>query len=125
VVEGRSMKTNIEIAQLAGMLTLKKDTIIPAQEINNYPEDKVVVLATGAQGEEFAALMRMATKTHKYLRFKKGDTVLLSSSIVPGNEVTVQKLKDNIARQGAKIISYRTSEVYIHSSGHGNRGEIE
>jgi ribonuclease J len=125
VVEGRSMKTNIEVAQLAGMLTVKKDTIIPAQEISNYPEDKIVVLATGAQGEEFAALMRMATKTHKTLRFKKGDTVLLSSSIVPGNEVSVQKLKDNIARQGAKIISYRTSEVYIHSSGHGNRGEIE
>ncbi len=125
VVEGRSMKTNIDVATLAGMLTVKKGTIISAQEIGNYPDDKVVVLATGAQGEEFAALMRMATKTHKYLRFKKGDTVLLSSSIIPGNEITVQKLKDNIARQGAKIISYRTSEVYIHSSGHGNRGEIE
>ncbi|MEK7584952.1 MAG: ribonuclease J [Patescibacteria group bacterium] len=125
VVEGRSMKTNVDVAIQAGMLKVKKDTIISAQEIDSYPDDKVVVLATGAQGEEFAALMRMATKNHKYLRFKKGDTVLLSSSIVPGNEITVQKLKDNIARQGAKIISYRTSEVYIHSSGHGNRGEIE
>jgi ribonuclease J len=119
------MKTNVEVAQLAGMLTVKKGTIISGQEIDSFPEDKIVVLATGAQGEEFAALMRMATKTHKYLKFKKGDTVLLSSSIIPGNEITVQKLKDNIARQGAKIISYRTSEVYIHSSGHGNRGEIE
>ncbi|MEK7610576.1 MAG: ribonuclease J [Patescibacteria group bacterium] len=125
IIEGRSMKTNVEVAELAGLLKVKKTTIIPAQEIDNYPEDQVVVLATGAQGEEFAALMRMATKTHKYLRFKKGDTVLLSSSIIPGNELTVQKLKDNIARQGAKIISYRTSEIYIHSSGHGNRGEIE
>ncbi len=125
VIEGRSMKTNVEVATQAGMLKVKKGTIIPSQEIGNYPEDKIVVLATGAQGEEFAALMRMATKTHKTLRFKKGDTVLLSSSIIPGNELTVQKLKDNIARQGAKIISYRTSEVYIHSSGHGNRGEIE
>ena len=125
VIEGRSMKTNVEVAELAGILTVKKGTIIPAQEIDNYPDDKVMVLATGAQGEEFAALMRMATKTHKYLRFKKGDTVLLSSSIVPGNEITVQRLKDNIARQRANIISYRTSEVYIHSSGHGNRGDIE
>lgn len=125
VIEGRSMKTNVEVATLAGMLTVKKGTIIQATEIANYPEDKIVILATGAQGEEFAALMRMATKTHKNLRFKKGDTVLLSSSIIPGNEVTVQKLKDNIARQGAKIIHYRTSEVYIHSSGHGNQGEIE
>jgi len=125
IIEGRSMKTNVEVAELAGILTVKKGTIIPAQEVDNYPDDKVMVLATGAQGEEFAALMRMATKTHKYLRFKKGDTVLLSSSIVPGNEITVQRLKDNIARQRANIISYRTSEVYIHSSGHGNRGDIE
>lgn len=125
VIEGRSMKTNMEISQLAGLWKLKKETVISMQDASKYPEDKVVVLATGAQGEEFAALMRMANKTHKYLRFKKGDTVLLSSSIVPGNEIAVQKLKDNIARQGAKIISYRTSDVYIHSSGHGNRGEIE
>ncbi len=125
VIEGRSMKTNMEIAQLAGMWKLRKDTVVPMQDLAKYPKDKIVVLATGAQGEEFAALMRMATKTHKFLRFEKGDTVLLSSSIVPGNEISVQKLKDNIARQGAKIISYRTSEVYIHSSGHGNRGEIE
>ncbi len=125
VIEGRSMKTNVEVATQAGLLTVGKGVIIPTQEIGNYPEDKIVVLATGAQGEEFAALMRMSNKTHKFLRFKKGDTVLLSSSIIPGNEITVQKLKDNIARQGAKIVSYRTSEVYIHSSGHGNRGEIE
>lgn len=125
IIEGRSMKTNMEIAQQAGMWKLKKETVIPMQEADKYPADKIVILATGAQGEEFAALMRMATKTHKFLRFKPGDTVLLSSSIVPGNEISVQKLKDNIARQGAKIISYRTSEVYIHSSGHGNRGEIE
>jgi ribonuclease J len=125
VVEGRSMKTNIEIAKIAGLLTMKPDTIIGAQEANNFPPDRVVVLATGAQGEEFAALMRIATKTHKFLRFTKGDTVLLSSSIIPGNELTVQKLKDNISRQGAKIVHYRNSEVYIHSSGHGNRGEIE
>lgn len=125
IVEGRSMKTNIEVAQLADILTVKKDTIIPASEASHYPENKILILATGAQGEEFAAMMRIATKTHKALRFKKGDTVLLSSSIIPGNEVTVQKLKDNIARQGARIIHYRTSEVYIHSSGHGNRGEIE
>lgn len=125
VVEGRSMKTNIEVAQLAGMFKVKKETIIPVQEVDQYPPEKIVVLATGAQGEEFAALMRMATKQHKYFQFRKGDTVLLSASIIPGNERTVQRLKDNIARQGAKIIHYRTSEVFIHSSGHGNRGEIE
>ena len=93
--------------------------------MENYPPDRVVVLATGAQGDEFAALMRMSNKTHKYFRITPRDTVLLSSSIIPGNEKAVQKLKDNLARQGAKIIHYRTSDVYIHSTGHGNRGEIE
>ena len=125
VIEGRSMKTNVEIATLAGILEAKKDTIIRAEEMESYPPDKILVLATGAQGEEFAALMRMSMKNYKYLQLNKNDTVLLSSSIVPGNEKTVQKLKDNLARQRVKIIHYRTSDVYIHSSGHGNRGEIE
>ncbi len=125
VVEGRSMKVNIEIATAAGILTVKKDTIIQGQDVDNYPPERVIILSTGAQGEEFAALMRMSNKTHKYLRLNNRDTVLLSSSIIPGNEKTVQKLKDNLARQGAKIIHYRTSDVYIHSTGHGNRGEIE
>ncbi len=124
-VEGRSMKTNLEVAKLANMLNIKKDTIIPIESVENYAPDKVVVLATGAQGEEFAALMRIANKTHKNFRITKRDTVLLSSSIIPGNERSVQKLKDNIARQGAKIIHYRTSDVYIHSTGHGNRAELE
>jgi ribonuclease J len=65
VMEGRSIKSNLEIAQKTGLLTLKKETIIPSQEIGDYPPDKVVILATGAQGEEFAALMRIATKQHK------------------------------------------------------------
>lgn len=125
IVEGRSMKSNIEIAQLANMLKVKKGTIVNSTEIESYPPDKIVILSTGAQGEEFAALMRMANKQHKNIRIGKRDTVLLSSSIIPGNEKSVQKLKDNLARQGAKIIHYRTSDVYIHSTGHGNRGELE
>ncbi len=125
VVEGRSMKTNIEIVAHMGMLKVKPDTIITNAEMENYPPDRIIVLATGAQGDEFAALMRMSNKTHKYFKLTSRDTVLLSSSIIPGNEKAVQKLKDNIARQGAKIIHYRTSDVYIHSTGHGNRGELE
>lgn len=125
VVEGRSMKQNIEIVLSLGRLKVHKDTIVPVEQIENYPPDRVIVLATGAQGDEFAALMRISTKSHKYLKLSKRDTILLSSSIIPGNEKAVQKLKDNIARQGAKIIHYRTSDVYIHSTGHGNRGELE
>lgn len=121
VVDGRSMKNNIEIAKMAGMLVVQKDTMIPIEQMDNYPPDRIIVLATGAQGDEFASLMRAANKTHKYLKINKRDTVLLSSSIVPGNERNVQKLKDNLSRQGAKIIHYMTSDV--HSSGHANHDE--
>ncbi len=125
VVEGRSMKQNIEIAIALNRLKVKKETIISVEDIETYPPDRVVILATGAQGDEFAALMRMSNKSHKNVKIGKRDTVLLSSSIIPGNERSVQKLKDNLARLGAKIIHYRTSDVYIHSTGHGNRGELE
>jgi ribonuclease J len=122
IIEGRSMKSNIEIVQKMNMLKLQPGTIIPVDEVENYPENRIVVIATGSQGEEFAAIMRMSNKTHKYFRVKKGDTVLLSSSIIPGNELGVQKIKDNLSRQGAKIISYRISQ--IHASGHANKDEL-
>lgn len=125
VIEGRSMKSNVEIVRHIGMLKVKPDTIISSEDMVNYPPDRIVVLATGAQGDEFAALMRMSNKTHKYFKITPRDTILLSSSIIPGNEKAVQKLKDNLSRQGAKIIHYRSSDVYVHSSGHGNRGELE
>ena len=125
VVEGRSMKNNIDIAIQAGVLVVKKGTIISPHEIENYPPDKIVVLATGAQGDEFAALMRLSTGSYKHFKLNNRDTVLLSASIVPGNERAVDKLKDNLARIGVNIIHYRTSEMFIHSTGHANRGEIE
>ncbi len=125
VIEGRSMKNNIEICKEAGIYAPKKDTIIPASEIHNYPPDRIVILATGGQGEEFSALSRMTAKNYKNVQLTKNDTVVLSASIIPGNEKAVQKLKDNISRHGIKILHYRTSEVFLHSTGHGNRGEIE
>ncbi|MES2409372.1 MAG: ribonuclease J [Patescibacteria group bacterium] len=125
VIEGRSMKNNVDICKEAKIIELKKDTIIQSSEIPNYAPDRIVILATGAQGDEFAALSRLANKSHKVITLTKNDTVVLSSSIIPGNEKSVQAMKDNIARTGAKIVHYRTSEVFIHSTGHGNRGEIE
>lgn len=122
VTEGRSIKTNLEIGQKLGLLKIDKSTLISAQEITDYPPDKVVVLATGAQGEEFAALMRIATKQHKNIVLNERDTVVLSSSVIPGNEINVQKLKDNLYRNGVTLIHYRTSDV--HSTGHGNTGEL-
>ncbi len=122
VTEGRSIKNNLEIAEKTGLLKISKDTIIPAQDISNYPPDKIVILSTGAQGEEFAALMRIATHQHKYITLNERDTIVLSSSVIPGNEIAVQKLKDNLYRHGVTLIHYRSSDV--HSTGHGNTGEL-
>ncbi len=121
LVEGRSMKVNIEIVKQLGMLKVSEKTFIGPEQLESIPDSKVIVLATGAQGDEFAALMRVAIKTHKYVKIKKGDTVVLSSSVVPGNERSVQKLKDNLSRQGARIIHRDTMDV--HASGHANRDE--
>ena len=87
----------------------------------SYPPERLIILATGAQGDEFASLARIGNKTHKYIRLQPTDTVVLSSSVIPGNERAVQKLKDNLSRQGAHIITYHASDV--HASGHGNREE--
>ncbi len=122
VTEGRSIRNNLEIAQKLGILPEMKETLIPAQDIEKYPPDKIVIIATGAQGEEFGALMRIATKQHKNIRFHERDTVVLSSSVIPGNELAVQKLKDNLYRHNLSIIHYRSSDV--HSTGHGNTGEL-
>ena len=121
VVDGRSMKTNIELAQKAGLFKYKKGTVIGIEEMDNLPQDKIVMLVTGAQGDPFAVLMRAATKKHKSLKIREGDTILFSSSVVPGNERAVQKLKDMLSRQGGKIVHYETSDV--HSSGHSYRDE--
>jgi ribonuclease J len=122
VVEGRSMKTNVEVARLAELLDVKPDTMISIENIENYPPNKLILLVTGAQGEDFAALGRIGLKNHKYIKLNRFDTILMSSSIVPGNERPVQKLKDNLSRQGAHLIHYRTSD--IHSSGHANADEL-
>ncbi len=122
VIEGRSMKTNVEIAKLANMLKVRPETLISLEDMQRFPENKLLILATGQQGEEFAALGRIANKTHKFLRLTPRDTILMSSSVVPGNERAVQNLKDKLSRQGAHLIHYKTSDV--HSSGHANHDEL-
>ncbi|MEI7810383.1 MAG: ribonuclease J [bacterium] len=124
-IDGRSMKTNIDVAIEAGYFKPKKGTIIPLEEVNSYPPNKVVILMTGSQGEEFAALSRAANKSHTKFSIKKGDTIILSASVVPGNELAVVKIKDNLSRQGVKIITFRTSgEDFVHATGHGNKEDI-
>lgn len=121
LIEGRSMKTNVEIIKHLNLVDVSH--IVPVEEIEKLPPNKVLMIATGAQGEEFAALMRMANKTHKYVKLQRSDTIILSSSVIPGNDRAVEKLKDNLFRHDAKIITYLDSDV--HTSGHGKRGELE
>jgi len=124
-LDGRSLKTNMKICEQAGIFKPKKGTLIPIEDVDKFAPNKVLIMMTGAQGEEFAALGRAANKTHKKFQIKSGDTIILSSSIVPGNEIAVQHLKDNLSRHGVRIISYRTSEEYIHATGHGNQEDIK
>jgi len=124
-LNGRSMKTNIEIAIQAGLLKPKKDTIVSMDQIDQFPPHKCIVLSTGGQGEEFSGLMRAANKSDKKFALKKTDTVILSSSVIPGNERAIERMKDGLARQGVRIISYRTpGEETVHATGHGNKEDV-
>jgi len=119
---GFSLKTNLELAEELGIFKPKKGTIIDAKDIDKYSPDKITVLCTGGQGEENSALVRIVQKKDQKIKIQKGDTVVLSSSVVPGNERPVQALKDNLARQGAIVFHYRTS--LVHASGHAYREEM-
>lgn len=115
-VEGYSMKSNVSIAKELRYLEVQKGTLISPEEALELPDDKVVIVCTGAQGEDRAVLMRIVNKEHRYFRIKPGDTVIFSSSIVPGNERAVQNLKDGLYRQGAHVFHYKMMD--IHASGH-------
>lgn len=122
ILEGRSVKNNLEIAKESGYFIPQKDTIIDASEIAKYPANRILVISTGGQGEEFAALPRMARGEHPYIKLNSRDTVVLSSSVIPGNEIAVRGLLDEMARSDAKVITYKTS--LVHSTGHGNSEEL-
>jgi ribonuclease J len=122
-ITGKSMQNNFAIAQELGLVKLNRSTIIPIKEIDNYPDNKIVILTTGAQGEERAGLTRMAAGVHNDVKIKTTDTVIFSSSIVPGNEMYVQALRDNLSRQGAAV--YHHKIFGIHSGGHAPRIELK
>jgi len=122
-IDGRSMKTNVEIAHDLGYIKVKPGTLVELDQIRRMPKEKVLIIATGAQGESRAALMRMANGEHRQIHVKKGDTVLFSSSVVPGNERTVQYLKDTLVREGARVIHYRMMDV--HAGGHARQEDIK
>ncbi len=123
VIDGYSMKANLEIVQNFGFFNPKKDTIISAERMSDYPNNKIVIICTGAQGEENATLMRVANKRHKSIKIVPGDAVILSSSVIPGNEKSIQNLKDNLSRQGAIIV--HSGILDVHASGHACQEELK
>ena len=123
IVQGRSMITNLTIASELGLLKMPTNSIIPVDKMGNYPKDKLLILATGAQGDNFTALDRMSREQHLHIKLGEDDTVVFSSSVIPGNEEPVQNLKDRLSRLGVNLITYQTSDV--HSSGHANQGELK
>lgn len=122
IIQGYSMKGNVEIARELGYIKTEKHTFIEAKDIHRYPDNKITVIGTGAQGESNAFLMRYASGEHREVHLKKGDTVIFSSSVVPGNERSVQSLKDYLYKQGAHVFHYKMMD--IHASGHGKRDDL-
>jgi len=121
-LDGYSMKMNIEMAQELGYVKIKKGVLIDIKKIGSLPDKQVVVICTGAQGEEKAVLSRIVAKQHRHIQLKTSDTVIFSSSVIPGNERTIQRLKDNIYRQSDHVIHGEIMDVHV--SGHATREDI-
>lgn len=122
-IVGRSMLQTVEVARELGFLRVPGDLILPVHEIVKLPDEKIVVISTGTQGEASSALSRMSRGEHKNLKIKSGDTVILSSSIIPGNERSVQQVYDNLTKEGAKVINYQLMD--IHTGGHAQAEELK
>jgi ribonuclease J len=120
---GRSMVANVEVASMLKALIIPEDTMIDVREINKYPNHRVIIVCTGSQGEERSALTRIASGEHRQIKIKKGDTVILSSSPIPGNERSVNDVMDNLFREGARVIYQKLMDV--HTSGHAYQEDLK
>lgn len=123
LIEGYSMKQNVAVAQELGYLHIKRGTMIDSKQFGDYKDEELTVVCTGAQGEDRAVLMRIANNEHKSIALKPQDSVIFSSSVIPGNEATVQRLKDVLYKKAAKIYHY--SSMDIHAGGHAKREELK
>ena len=119
-VEGRSMVNVISTASELGYLRIPENTLIEIDQVKNYPDEQVVLITTGSQGESMAALSRMAANIHKKITIKPNDTIIFSSNPIPGNEKAVSKVINELYMKGAKVIFQD-----VHVSGHACQEEIK
>lgn len=126
-LDGRSMVATAELAVRLGNLKIPKGTLIPMRETVSVPDGKLVVICTGGQGEPGAAMSRMSVGEHQYIKLKRGDSVVISSTPIPGNEISYQQVGDDLARMGVHQYRHPTHELDgcgpLHVSGHGNQDE--
>jgi len=119
---GRSMVRNMTIAAELGYLRVPADTLIALDELERYPDDKVVIVSTGSQGEPLSALSRIASREHPVIEGRPGDVVLLASSLIPGNETSVSRVINGLTRNGVKVV--HKGNALVHVSGHACAGEL-
>ena len=122
-IVGRSMADNVNMAAAMGYLTLPPGTLLSLSEIRAYPPEQVVLLTTGSQGEPTSALVRIANQDHRDVAIMEGDTIVISATPIPGNELLVSRTIDNLLRQGAKVLYDRIATVHVH--GHASQEELK
>jgi ribonuclease J len=123
VFDGKSIEASARIAIELGYLDIRDNQIIQIDEIADHEDDEMIIITTGTQGEPMSSLARMSAGTHKQIKIKKGDTVVLSSKFIPGNERAIAKIINNLYRKGADVIYEKISD--IHVSGHAFREELK
>lgn len=123
LLNGRSITTNVRIAQNLGLIKQNDFREINLNELASYPDNRILMLTTGSQGEPMSALSRIANQEHKKIKIKPGDTVILSSKFIPGNENKINKAINNLFRLGAEVIYEKVED--IHASGHANQEELK
>ena len=123
IFNGRSIEIAVQIAKGLGYIDLPADMEIDISEIKNYSDDEIIIITTGSQGEPMSALARMATGNHRQINVKQGDTVILSSKFIPGNEKAIANIINRLYKRGADVIYEKISE--IHVSGHAFRDELK